>query len=273
MRKLNAIVTGASEGLGKAFALELASRQMNLILVALPNTRLNHLANFIRLNFSVDVITLELDLTLTENIREIFTHLKANQLTADVLINNAGMGCWSWFEDNSIEFYKKQIDLNITSTVLLSHLFLEQVNPQNRSYLLNVGSLGGQFILPQKQVYGATKSFISYFTKSLQLEQAAANINISLLSPGGINTKPELLVRNHNLKGVSKLTILEAEEVAREAVNGLLKGKKEIVPGIVNRFLVFLNRVLPTHIKEVIIRKQVKTARYQPELKHIEKSA
>lgn len=258
MKKLNAMVTGASEGLGKAFAIELARRNMNLILIALPHTRLNHLANFIRLNFPIDVICIEIDLTEMEQIKTVFKQLKEKQLVVDVLINNAGLGSWNWFEQQTLDFYKKQIDLNITATVFLSHWFLQQKKTDERSYLLNVGSLGGQFILPRKQVYGATKSFISYFTKSLQLEQAASNIFISLLSPGGINTRPELLVLNQNLKGISRDTILEAEEVAKKAIDGLLKGEKEIIPGNVNRFLVLLNRILPVFLKEIVIRKKVK---------------
>ncbi|MBB6111865.1 hypothetical protein SAMN05421821_114147 [Mucilaginibacter lappiensis] len=259
MQQLTAIVTGASEGLGKSFAIELAGRNMNLMLVALPASGLPELASFIRKNFAVTVYHLEIDLTHTESYTEIFAWLKEQRITAHLLINNAGLGNWSWFEDKNIAFYKMQIELNVITPVLLTRLFLAQADASVTSYILNVGSLGGLFLVPKKQVYGATKSFIRYFTKCLQLELYGSNVKLSLLSPGGINTKPELLVMNNTLKGISKATILEPEQVARIAIDGLLKGKKEIIPGAVNRFLVLLNSLLPAYIKDNIIKRRLNT--------------
>ncbi len=142
---------------------------------------------------------------------------------------------------------------------MLTKLFLEQIGKEVRAYILNVGSLGGTFVVPKKGVYGGTKSFITYFTRCLRLELSRTNIQVSLLSPGGINTKPELLVFNHSLKGIAKATILEPEEVAKVAIKGLLKGKKEIVPGTINKLLLLLNGFLPPFIKEHIIKNKLKT--------------
>jgi hypothetical protein len=259
MKKSTALITGASEGLGKSFALELASRNINLVLVSLPQTGLQHLASFIKLNFNVEVYCFELDLTETKSSLSIFEVLETAGIDVNILINNAGLGNWSWFEEKSNDFYKTQIDLNITTTVLLTRLFLDHIDKEQRSYVLNVGSLGSRFIVPKKLVYGATKSFISYFTRCLQIEQSGSNTSVSLLSPGGINTKPELLVLNHTLTGISKATILEPEQVAKVAIDGLFKGKKEIIPGAINKVLVFLDGLLPAALKEIIIRNKLKT--------------
>jgi len=259
MQQLTAIVTGASEGLGKSFAIELAGRNINLVLVALPGSGLPELASFIRKNFGVTIHHLEIDLTHAESYSEIFTWLKERRITAHLLINNAGLGNWSWFEDKNIAFYKMQIELNVITPVLLTRLFLAQTDAAVTSYILNVGSLGGLFLVPKKQVYGATKSFIRYFTKCLQLELYGSNVKLSLLSPGGINTKPELLVMNNTLKGISKATIQEPEKVARIAIDGLLKGKKEIIPGVLNRLLVLLNSLLPAYVKDNIIKRRLNT--------------
>jgi len=255
---LTAIITGASEGLGKSFSIELAQRHISLVLVALPNSGLPELASYIRKNFPVKVNYLEVDLTNMDSYPQIFTYLQQRSITAHMLINNAGLGNWSWFEDKSILFYKKQIELNVITPVLLTRLFLEQADTAKTSYILNVGSLGGLFVVPKKQVYGATKSFIRYFTKCMQLELSGSNVRMSLLSPGGINTKPELLIMNNQLKGISKATILEAEDVARIAIDGMLKGKKEIIPGFVNQLMVLLNSILPGFVKEGIIRSRLK---------------
>lgn len=258
MTPLTAIVTGASEGLGKSIALELGSRHIDLVLVSLPSSGLPELAGYIRKNFGVRVIIFEADLTSAENCNDLFTMLKRDELNINILINNAGLGNWAWFEDMNTGFYKKQIELNVIAPVLLTHLFLAQVDETRTAYLLNVGSLAGRFVVPKKQVYGATKSFISYFTKCLQLEMERANVSISLLSPGGINTKPELLVLNHRLKGIAKATISEPDRVAYEAIHGMFLGKKEIIPGGVNKLMVVLNAILPGFIKDMIIKSKLK---------------
>jgi len=258
MTDMTAIITGASEGLGKSFAIEMAQKNCNLVLVSLPNSGLPQLAAFIRSNFTVNVQHFEMDLTQTESCTTLFDALKQRGITADILINNAGLGNWAWFEEKGLQFYRSQIELNIITPVLLTRLFLTQVNKQTRSYLMNVGSLGGLFIVPKKQVYGATKSFIRYFTNCLRLELSNSNTSVTLLSPGGINTKPELLVLNHTIKGISRYTILEPEEVAKIALKGMFKGKGEIIPGRLNRVLVALNAILPQRVKEYIIQRQVR---------------
>jgi short-subunit dehydrogenase len=258
MPQLTAIITGASEGLGKAFAVELAKRGHNLVLVSLPNTGLDNLAGYLQKTFDIKADILELDLIAPGSPERIFTFLSEQKLTARILVNNAGLGNWDWFTDNDIAFYKKQIDLNITTPVLLTRLFLGQVDSAVTSYILNVGSLGGLFVVPKKQVYGASKSFMRYFTRCMQLELTGTNVKMSLLSPGGINTRPEIILMNQKLKGIAKATIFEADEVARIAIDGLFKGKKEIIPGAANKLLVFLNSVLPGFIKDAIIKGKLK---------------
>ena len=98
MYNQTAIITGASEGLGKSFAVELAGKNCNLVLVALPQSGLPQLAAFIRRNFPVSVLYYEMDLTQTDSCATLFEGLKKENITADILINNAGLGNWAWFE-------------------------------------------------------------------------------------------------------------------------------------------------------------------------------
>lgn len=253
------LITGASEGLGKSFAIEFARRGAHLVLIALPDSGLEDLARYLRLNFLVKVYCIESNLTAVDAGTEIFKRLTEWGVRINTLINNAGLGNWAWFEDENAAFYKAQIDLNVTNTVLLTRLFLNHIDKSVPNYILNVGSLGGYFIVPKKPVYGATKSFIRYFTRCLRLELSGTGVHVCLLSPGGINTKPELLVMNGRLKGFAKATILEADYVAKRAVEGLLKRKAEVVPGLANRFLLFIDKIIPAHFKEIIIKRKLKT--------------
>src|SRR5437870_2465041 len=126
MGTLYAMVTGASEGLGKSLALELAAKEIALVLVSLPGTGLPQLSSFIQKNYSVHVVCFEMDLTDTDKYATLFEALHEQKIQINILINNAGIGNWSWFEEKSTCFYKKQIELNVITPVLLTKMFLEQ---------------------------------------------------------------------------------------------------------------------------------------------------
>jgi len=243
------LITGASEGLGKAFALECGKRNMNLILVALPDSGLYELADFIRRNFNVLVEVFEKDLTDSTSCRELFQEVQRQKLRIRILINNAGLGSTLLFGEGSTELFEKQIKLNVLATTILTRLFLDNLERNTPSYILNVGSMASFFFLPKKQVYGGTKSYIHFFSKSLRKEVKRDGIHVSVLCPGGINTNLSVTLLNKTGPWMSKISIMNPEEVAPIAINGLLKRKAVIVPGIINKFFMMLDKLLPDIIK------------------------
>jgi len=243
------IITGASEGLGKSFAIECASRQMNLILVSLPDSGLTELAIFIRRNFKVSVCTFETDLSLSSACYELFLEIERRNLSLNTLINNAGMGNTGFFDEGSPDFYEKQIRLNVLATTVITHLFIKSLKDKTPAYILNVGSLASFFYLPKKQVYGGTKSYIYYFSKSLKKELQSKGVYVSVLCPGGINTNLSVTLINKNSPWSTRITIMNPEEVAVIAINGLLKGKGVIIPGRLCKFFLFMDKVLPSVLK------------------------
>ena len=158
------IITGASEGFGKAIALECASRKMNLVLVALPGPELHNLAIFIERNFNVDVVTIGKDLSVEENYTSVFKQVNDMQLPVNMLINNAGIGSTMLFSEGSFTFYQKQIKLNALAATMLTSLFLETLKKNGPSYILNVGSLCSFFFL-QKTGLRCNKIFHLFFLK------------------------------------------------------------------------------------------------------------
>jgi short-subunit dehydrogenase len=246
------LITGASEGLGKALAIECARRRMNLVLVALPGSELHSLAAFIRRNYFVGVLSIEKDLCRDESCRELFNEISSLDLNINMLINNAGIGGTGLFENGSIDLYEKQIRLNVLATTLLSRLFIDMLKRNHSAYILNVGSMASFFCLPKKQVYGATKSFIYFFSKTLRMELKQNNIHVSVLCPGGMNTNPAVTLLNKTGSYISRLSIMNPEEVAPLAIDGLLKGKPVIVPGRMNRAFLVLDKMLPEKIKDLL---------------------
>jgi uncharacterized protein len=255
------MITGASEGFGKALALECASRKMNLILVALPGSGLGNLAGYIVKNFGVRVLFLEHDLSRKEACYKIFDEVTEEGLSINILINNAGMGGTHFFDERNTEFYHRQIELNVVAPTLLTHLFLETLEQNIPSYILNVSSLASFFYLPKKQVYGGTKSYLVYFSKSLGRELKRKNVFVSTVCPGGMNTTPMLILQNRCLKGISRWSVMDPEEVAKISIDKLLQKKEVIIPGSWNRLFMIMNRLLPKWLKEILTNRQMNKAK------------
>jgi uncharacterized protein len=251
------LITGASEGFGKAIALECASRKMNLILVALPGPGLHYLADFIKRNYKVAVMAIETDLTAEESCYSIFDTVNKMNLQVNMLINNAGVGNTHLFSDGSIHFYQQQVKLNVMATTMLTHLFLDMLKKNGPSYILNVGSLCSFFFLAKKQVYGATKSFIYFFSKSLRTELETENVHVSVICPGGMNTNTSVTLVNKNCGWFTQLAVMDPEDVALIAIDGLLKGKEVIIPGTVNKLFLLLNYLIPDSLKKMITNRQM----------------
>jgi len=262
MRNENfALISGASEGLGKALALECAARNMNLLLVALPGSGLCSLACFIERNYDVRVLFFEHDLSKKEECIHLFEKIKQKQFHINVLINNAGMGGIHLFEERDIEYYYKQIELNVVAPTLFIHFFLETLEQNSPSHILNVGSLSSFFSLPKKVVYNGTKSYIVSFSKSLRRELKTKNVFVSTVCPGGMNTTPTLILQNNNMKGVARLSVMNPDEVAKIAIDGMLTKKEVIIPGFWNKLFMLFDRLLPKWFKEILIERSMKNAR------------
>lgn len=263
------LITGASEGFGRALAIECAGRKMNLILVALPGPELFYLANFIERNYKVEVIVFEKDLTKEEECTMLYKEVCERNYNINILINNAGLGNTQLFSEGSIFFYEQQLKLNVVATTLLTRLFLDMLRNNAPAYILNVGSLCSFFYLAKKQVYGATKSFIYFFSKSLRRELQNENIHVSVICPGSMNTNTSVILLNKKSSWLSQLAVMNPEKVAPIAIDGLLKRKEVIIPGSVNKFFLVLNKLIPASLKKIITNNQMKLLnavppRFQP---------
>jgi short-subunit dehydrogenase len=246
------LITGASEGFGKSLALECAARNMNLALVALPGMELFHLARFIKLNYGVKVECFEKDLSQELSLLELQHEIRRKNLDINMLINNAGLGGTNLFEERDAEFYNKQIKLNVLTPTLLTRLFLDELKRNAPSHILNVSSLAGYFSLPRKQVYGGTKSYLLSFSKSLRRELKKDNIRVSVLCPGGMNTSLPLTLLNKTGPWLSRKSIMDPDEVAPIAIQGMLDNKEVIIPGYLNQCFLFWNSLLPKIVRDFL---------------------
>ncbi|MHA4844175.1 SDR family NAD(P)-dependent oxidoreductase [Flavitalea antarctica] len=251
------LITGASEGLGKSFALECAARKHNLVLVALPGPELHNLSDYLQKNFESDVVVIEQDLSQDNSAVIIFNKICSLGIEINMLINNAGIGNTRFFEEESSRFFEKQIRINVLATTMLTHLFVPMLKTNSPSHILNVSSLACFFSLPKKQVYGGTKSFIYFFSRSLRQELAVHNVNVTVLCPGGINSNAAQTMLNKSGSWITIKSLMNPEEVAPLALNGMFRKKGVIIPGKLNRLFLCMDRVIPVVLKKAIISHQI----------------
>lgn len=252
------LITGSSNGIGRALALECAGRGMNILLVALPGIELTDLATHIRNTFKVECETLGINLSKQDAVKEVYDWVKSNKYNVNVLINNVGLGSKGAFEKTSPEFYAMQIQLNVTTTCMLTRLFIDDLKNNAPSYILNTGSLGGFFAMPYKSVYAASKAFVYTFSLSLALELKDAGINVSVLCPGGTDTNANVKASNADLKGLARKSILQPEQVAKEAITQMLKGRMRIIPGGINKISYYMGRMIPGFVKNHLVKRAFK---------------
>jgi short-subunit dehydrogenase len=252
-RKYYTLITGASQGIGKAFALECAARGMNLYLVALPDRFLDEVKKLITEKYSVDVITFAIDLTDPEAPGEVYEYALRNRIQINFLINNAGFGTSGLFEKSNPDVNCKMIMLNVQALVGLTRYFIDDLKSNAPSHILNVSSMEATLPLPYKTVYTGTKSFIYSFSLALREELRSCGIGVSVLCPGSVLTNEEGFKRIQSHGARAKLIVKRPEYIAQKTIPAVLKGQMEIIPGIIPRIFVKLGKGFPTNLKMRIL--------------------
>lgn len=258
-----ALITGSSEGIGKALAEACARNGWNLLLVALPNEKLDGtVMEFAQKYPHLEIVPFGIDLTLSTAPRAIWEWVTSNAYPVNVLINNAGVGYAGAFETYaSPAFFDVLINLNIRATMQITRHLLPELKKQQKSYILNVSSLGAFQPVPYQTVYGGTKAFIYYFSRALREELRGTGISVSVVCPGGTNTNEVNRARNQDLKPLARMSISEPEYVAAKAIKGMLQGKEVIIPGKINLFVRFISALLPMKMKIRMAGKTLKPAK------------
>lgn len=252
-----ALITGARQGLGKAFAIELSKRKINTILVSRPNPGLGTFCEELKEKYQVDCIAYETDLSVYQNVIDLAKWLNMHY-EIFILINNVGKGGSTKITDVDIEYINHMLKLNVVTATVLTHQLLPNLLRQPQAYILNIASLAAFLPIGFKTIYPATKSFIYSFSRSLKQELKGTNVSVSVVSPGPIRTNEDIIRRTE--KGYfGKFMVLEPEECAKKCIRQLFKKKTEI---IVNPFVRFLIRILPmkweTYLMTKIVLKELK---------------
>ena len=239
------LITGASQGIGKALAEECTNRKMNLFLVSLPDSGLEELAENLSSVNGNDIRSFCIDLTGKDAPKQVYEYAQSNNLVIDKIINNAGVGGFGELAAQDPVEIDNMILLNIRATTLLTFYFLNDLKKLPRAYILNISSFAAFIPLPKKSVYAATKTYIFFFSRSLSSELKGTNVKVASLHPNGVVTNSRLKKTLQDAHMMAKIATIESSEVAKIAVNGMLKGKKMITPGLFTRIFYILGSILP----------------------------
>jgi short-subunit dehydrogenase len=241
LRGKRALVTGASSGIGKELAKLLAGEGCDLVLTARRKDALEQVAADCRAA-GVRVDTVTGDLGKADAARTVWAAAGA----VDILINNAGFGYFRSFLDADWQRDAELLQLNITSLVELSRLFLESRNGKSeRAYLVNIASIAAYQSTPNFAVYTSSKAFVRNFTEALHDEFAGSPISVTCISPGGTHTEFHSSAGAGNYGWLATKSMLTAEEVARITLSAMKKGKRNVIPGVMNKISCFGVRFVP----------------------------
>jgi len=244
------LVTGASNGIGKALAEDCASRGHHVLLAALPEPKLEEVANELKSRYPQQSFHyLGIDLMKMDSAQEILAWCNQNEFQVDILINNAGLGNSGPFTSLPTEFYQGQMQLNMLSLVSLTHLFLPMLMAKPKAYILNVSSMAGFFDVPYKGIYSASKKFVLSFSRSLNKELESSSVSISVLCPGGVLTNEDVKLRTQQLGLVARKAALQPEKVAKHTIDKMLAGKEIIIPGTLPKIIKLFSSILPYSVR------------------------
>lgn len=241
MDKKTALVTGASSGIGRDMARDLAQRGYNLILVSRDEKKLEELKK----EFNVEVTIIAMDLSDSQNCKKLHEEVKNKFGNIDILINNAGFGEFGFFTETNLEKEINLINTNITAVHILSKLFLQDMIQVNSGRILNVASIAGFLPGPLMAAYYSSKAYVLRISQSIyeELRKQKSNVKISVLCPGPVNTN------FNNVAGVKfALHSLTSEYVAKYTIKRMLKNKFLIIPGVTIKLTAFASKIIPSVI-------------------------
>jgi uncharacterized protein len=249
-RRLTALITGASSGIGLAFAKKLAQRGYNLILVARRRERLEALATKLTRAYGVEAMVVTADLTTDEGITRVLQTIAAAP-NLNLLVNNAGFGLSGTFVDSDIDRHLEMIRLHIHAVILLTRAALPAMLAQGRGAVINVSSLMSFYPIYGSTSYAGTKCYLQAFTEVLHQELMGTGVRAQCLCPGFVATELQGTADIEQL-ALPDFVWMQADTVVERSLRDLDHDQVISVPGLGYRLLATLRRLIPRSLIYVV---------------------
>jgi len=237
-----AIITGASRGIGAAYARALARRGYDLLLVARDKALLDAVAEEVQTNYGTMCAISVIDLSETDAAHRLYAASRQYRLTPDVIINNAGFGLFGEFAAMPMPRIQAMLRLHVNTIVETTRLFLPDMLERGRGGIITVSSMAGFFTMPYVAEYAATKTFLTAFFEALMEEVRGTGVRIQVCCPGTTRTDFHATA-GYQLRSAGWAQT--AEKVVEESLSALERGSGIVTTGWINRLLVLITRWLP----------------------------
>jgi len=245
-----ALITGATSGIGEAFAEALAIRGLGLIITGRRRKEIAAVAERLRNEKGVDVEVIIGDLSDESHLNSLARRVKATK-NLEVLVNNAGFAESGNFTKLSLSIHEAMLAVHAAATMRLTYAALPGMIARGRGAVINVSSIGGFIPFPGNAMYGGTKAFVRYFTESLHLELRGTGVKVQALCPGMTRTDFHWkmgLNPNEVYKSGGLMKAMTPQEVVEVSLTYLEKDDPICVPGMNNRLTFLLCRILPRRL-------------------------
>lgn len=239
-----ALITGASSGIGMDLAEEFASDKKDLVLVARREDRLKKLADRLSRIYGIKVYNIFQDLSEPGAAVSIINKIESKGLKIHTLVNNAGTQVYGKHQDTDLSAEMAMIQINLIALTELTKLSIKHMKSLEEGHILNVGSTGSFAPGPFDAIYQATKAYVLFYSEGIAVDLKGTGINVSVLCPGA--TKSEFSTKaNMNDVFIFKYMAMSSKKVAKAGYRGMLRRQRVIVPGLINKLIVFSVRVFP----------------------------
>ncbi|OJJ21540.1 hypothetical protein BKI52_13430 [marine bacterium AO1-C] len=247
------LITGASSGIGKAFALDFASRGFQVVLVARSEAKLNDVAQEIQQKYNTPTHSITADLGKPDAAQHLFDQTQTRNLTIDILVNNAAFGKWGDFHKYDIPTYRQMLQLNINALTELCYLYLPSMKTKASGGIINVASSAALMPVPYAAVYSASKSYVLYFSEALYGELQSTGVTVTCLCPSG--TKTNFASVADSTVQIDEKRYESPEHVAKVGIEGFLKNKNFVLTGKQKNMIAIAPRILS---RKAIIKQSAK---------------
>jgi len=252
MRKEYALVTGGSSGIGFQYARVLASMGYRIIIVSNEEQALAKKSKSVEDEFSVEVLSLYMDLGKQESARETYLWCTRNNLEVEVLINNAGVYHDRDFLKDSEGFNQLILNLHVFTPSMLAYYFGQDMAKRHKGYILNMSSVTSEIAVQRLATYSATKAYLKNFSRCIHVEMRGEGIHVTCVRPGAVATDLYNLKPGAVKTGLILGYIITPERLAQKGVKALMKGRARVTPGLSSKILIVLVSLIPTCVLRLV---------------------
>ena len=253
----NALITGASAGIGREFARQLAGRARSMILVARRDEKLMELADRLQREHPKLVVHIrKVDLADLGQLRAFLESLDRDKLEVDLLINNAGLGDSGPFAGSDPDRNKEMTIVNVATLTLVTRHLLPPMIAKHRGAILNVSSSAGFLPIPLSAVYAATKAYVTSFSEALRAELYGTGVSVCALCPGPVVTEFQQVAKREGVQPNigPQFLVVTVEQVVRDALAAVETERPLVIPGFAMKMLMLLARLMPMPVLRWVAR-------------------